>query len=53
MKEIGASNIRVLIDSQLIVNQVMEIYQVKEQQVATYLAKVKELIGSFQKFEIK
>lgn len=49
----GISNRLILSDSQLVVKQVTAEYQAKEWRMATYVTKVKELLASFSKYEIK
>jgi len=52
-ERVGVTNLLIFSDSQLIVNQVAEMYQAKEHRMATYLMKVKELLKSFSKYEIR
>lgn len=47
------SSLRVFSDSQLIVNQVLSTYDVREELMKKYLAKVVELKNQFDTFEIQ
>lgn len=51
-KELEATQVRVHIDSQLLVNQVLEEFQAKDPVMAAYLSKVKALLLSFTSYDI-
>ena len=45
-RELKTNNLKVYSDSQLVVNQVNETYQAREEKIVAYLEKAKELMGS-------
>jgi ribonuclease HI len=51
-KELGATTITICYDSQFVVSQIKEGYQVKEPMFQKYLAKVKEGLVGLSIFEI-
>lgn len=51
-KYIGVTNLLILSDSQLIVNQITEEYQAKELRMTNYPAKVRDLLIIFLKYKI-
>ncbi|GJV81110.1 reverse transcriptase domain-containing protein [Tanacetum coccineum] len=50
--QMGVRNVRVSVDSKLVVNQVLGAYVAKEQNMIKYLEKVKSLVSSFASFSI-
>ena len=52
-KELEVDRLQVYSDSQLVVGQVSENYEAREDSMAKYLEKVKEIIPTFGSFEIK
>ncbi|GJR03238.1 reverse transcriptase domain-containing protein [Tanacetum coccineum] len=50
--QMGVRNVRVSVDSKLVVNQVLGAYVPKEQNMIKYLEKVKSLVSSFASFSI-
>ncbi|XP_040364489.1 protein NYNRIN-like [Rosa chinensis] len=48
----GAENVNIFSDSQLVVNQVNDTFQVKDKQLAAYLGYTKTLLGKFSFFNI-
>ncbi|XP_021827603.1 uncharacterized protein LOC110768210 [Prunus avium] len=51
-KELGAKKIQVRSDSQLVVNQVNEEYQARDDTMIAYVAKTKDLLSQFQTYEL-
>ena len=52
-KELGVDRLQLHSDSQLVVGQVNENYEAREDSMAKYLEKVKELVPAFSSFHIK
>ncbi|KAM6542962.1 hypothetical protein CsatB_007409 [Cannabis sativa] len=52
-KEVGAKNIELCSDSQVVVNQVSGEYQTKEEKMASYVAKPRELLKHFKHYSMK
>lgn len=52
-KGLGVRHLTIYRDSQLVVGQVKEEYEVWEENMKKYLNKTKELIESFQGFDIR
>ena len=52
-KELEVDRLQVYSDSQLVVGQVSENYEAREDSMAKYLEKVKEIIPTFGSFDIK
>ena len=52
-KELGVDRLQVHSDSQLVVGQVNKNYEVREDSMAKYLEKVKELVPAFSSFNIR
>lgn len=51
-KVVGAMNLNIFSDLQLLVKQVNSYYQVKREKITSYLAKVKSLLSSFKGWQI-
>ncbi|XP_021827212.1 uncharacterized protein LOC110767855 [Prunus avium] len=51
-KELGAKKIQVRSDSQLVVNQVNEEYQTRDDTMIAYVAKARDLLSQFQTYEL-
>lgn len=51
-RELGAKQIRVYSDSQLVVNQIMDDYQAKDPTMRAYLEKAKILLSGFSSYEL-
>ena len=47
VKELQACNLKIYIDSQLVVNQVNDIYLARGERMVAYLEKAKKLMGTF------
>lgn len=52
-KEVRAEALVIFSDSQLVVNQIRGEYQAKGSKMVAYLQKVRELLGAFEKYEIR
>jgi ribonuclease HI len=52
-REMAATSVFVYTDSQLVANQVLGSYKVKNDRLRTYLREAKNLIEDFNSFEIK
>ena len=52
MREVGAQNLKVFSDSQLVVGQIKGGYEAREKNMKRYFQKVKDLILSFLSFDI-
>ena len=51
-KEVRAESLSIFSDSQLVVNQIQGKYQAKYAKMTAYLLKVRELLATFEKYEI-
>ena len=52
-KEMKVESLEIFSDSQLIVCQIIDKYQAREEKMAAYLQKAKELLGSFSSYTIR
>jgi len=52
-KDDGVDNLNVYTDSQLVANQVLGIYKVKNPVLKGYISKIKKILGNFKYFSIK
>ena len=52
-KEMKVESLEIFSDAQLIVCQIIDKYQAREEKMAAYLQKAKELLGSFSSYTIR
>ena len=52
-RDLEAKHVRLRIDSQLVVNQILGEYEAREPTMQKYLAKIKSLIALFESFEVE
>ena len=50
---LGADEVEIFSDSQVVVNQVLDEYQAKDESMMAYLSLAKELLGWFKAFRIQ
>lgn len=51
--ELGGRRIRIRLDSELVVRQILGIYKVKNARLAVFYEEIKELLGRFEEYEIE
>lgn len=49
---LGCSNLRIRMDSELVVRQILGIYKVKNERLAVYFQEAKKLLNKFDNFEV-